>query len=138
VFVLAFDTTGSSLSLALIHGDKVLTKTLVDESNQHSELLIPEIEKILRSQNIWYQNLGLIVATKGPGSFTGTRVGLTAARILRATLNIPLILLPSDVVAKKEAGEIGLLGLQKFHEGESSSDMNPIYSIPPRISERKK
>ena len=91
MLVLAFDTSASGFSIALVEDQKLLAQTNFFESGKQSELLIPEIEKILRSQKIWYQDLGLIAATNGPGSFTGTRIALTTARTLKAALNIPLI-----------------------------------------------
>ncbi len=91
MFTLAFDTSAASLSTAILDDRKILAKNTIWESGKQSELLIPEIEKILKSQKIWYQDLGLIAATNGPGSFTGTRIALTTARIIKAATNIPLI-----------------------------------------------
>lgn len=93
--ILAFDTTSSTLSCALLDGEKTLAKNTIFESGKQSELLIPEIEKLLRSQNIWYKDLNLIAATNGPGSFTGTRIGLTCARTLKLATNLPLVLVNS-------------------------------------------
>lgn len=95
MLILAFDTTSSILSVALLQDDKLLAKNIVRESQRHSELLIPEIEKILHSQKIWYQDLDLIAVTNGPGSFTGSRIGLTAARTIKTATNLPLILVNS-------------------------------------------
>lgn len=138
MLILAFDTSGSALSVALLSEEKILAKNIISESGKQSELLIPEIEKLLRAQKIWYQDLSLIVATKGPGSFTGTRIGLTTARILKIATNLPLILINSDEVKNSEIHSIAFLGLEKFRNGEISTDLNPIYSAGPRISERKK
>lgn len=93
--VLAFDTTASTLSVALLLDDKILSKNTIFESGKQSELLIPEIEKILHQNKIWYQDLDLITTTNGPGSFTGTRIGLTCARTLKLATNIGLILVNS-------------------------------------------
>ncbi|MBU6140837.1 MAG: tRNA (adenosine(37)-N6)-threonylcarbamoyltransferase complex dimerization subunit type 1 TsaB [Proteobacteria bacterium] len=138
MLVLAFDTAGLELSVALLKEKKLLAKNTINEIGKQSELLIPEIEKILREQKIWYQDLDLIVTTKGPGSFTGTRIGLTVARIIKASTNLPLILINSDEVKNIEINSIALLGLERFCGGENSKDLNPIYSQGPRISERKK
>ena len=99
MLVLAFDTSISGFSLALFHNSKVIAKTTVTEVGKQSELLVLEIEKILRSQNIWYQNLDLITTSKGPGSFTGTRIGITCAKAIRLACDIPLILVSSLEVA---------------------------------------
>jgi tRNA threonylcarbamoyladenosine biosynthesis protein TsaB len=138
MFVLAFDTAGSGFSIALLNEDKVVDKNVISESGKQSELLILEIEKTLRSQKIWYQDLDLIVATKGPGSFTGTRIGLTAARTIKAATNLPLILINSDEVKNFEIDQIGFVGLEKFRQGEVTQDLSAIYAQGPRISERKK
>jgi len=100
--ILAFDTSASGFSVALLANKKILSKTVISESGKQSELLIPEIEKILFQNKIWYQNLDLIAATKGPGSFTGTRIGLSVARTLKLSTNLPLILVNScEAIAYK-------------------------------------
>lgn len=100
--ILAFDTSNSSLAITLLKNDKILAQNLILENGKQSELLIPEIENILRSQNIWYQDLDLIATTNGPGSFTGVRIGLTAARTINLATKTPLILLNClEVIAYK-------------------------------------
>jgi tRNA threonylcarbamoyladenosine biosynthesis protein TsaB len=102
VLTLALDTTSSSLSVAILDNKQILAQNIIFESGKQSELLIPEIEKILCQEKIWYQNLNLIAATNGPGSFTGSRIGLTAARILKLATNLPLILVNScETIAYK-------------------------------------
>jgi tRNA threonylcarbamoyladenosine biosynthesis protein TsaB len=93
--VLAFDTSSSSLSIALLDDGKILGKKTILESGKQSESLIFEIEEILRQNKIWYQDLNLMATTSGPGSFTGVRVGLTAARILKIATKVPLLLVNS-------------------------------------------
>lgn len=100
--ILAFDTTNSTLSVAILEDAKVLAKNTIYENGKQSELLIPEIEKVLKKCNIWYEDLNYIAATSGPGSFTGIRIGLSAARTLKIATNLPLILLDSlEVLAFK-------------------------------------
>lgn len=100
--LLAFDTTNSGISIAILQNSTLLAKTTISESGKQAEILIPEIEKILHAQKIWYQDLDLIAATKGPGSFTGVRIGMAVARTLRIATNLPLILIDSlEAVAFK-------------------------------------
>lgn len=89
--VLAFDTT-NNLSIALAEDQRIFSKIVISETGKQAELLIPEIEKILRENKIWYQDLDLICTTQGPGSFTGVRIGITAARALKLATNLPLIM----------------------------------------------
>lgn len=138
MLILAFDTCGSTLSVALLDEEKILVQNIIHESGRQSELLIPEIENILREQEVWYPDLGLIVATKGPGSFTGTRIGLTVARILKIATALPLILIDSNEVNNLEIGQIALVGKEKFQKGQVTQDLKAIYSQGPRISKRKK
>ncbi len=93
--ILAFDTTNSTLSVALLEDQKLLSKNTIVESGKQAEFLVSEIEKILHEHKIWYQDLDLITATQGPGSFTGVRIGLTVARTLKIATNKPLILINS-------------------------------------------
>lgn len=100
--ILAFDTTNSTLSVAILEKGEVLAKNTIYESSKQSELIITEIENILEKCGIWYDNLDYIAATSGPGSFTGIRVGLSVARTLKIATNLPLILLDSlEVLAFK-------------------------------------
>jgi tRNA threonylcarbamoyladenosine biosynthesis protein TsaB len=55
-------------------------------------MLIPLIEKSLNEAGIWYQDLDLISSIKGPGNFTGIRIGFSVAKIIKMATNIPLIM----------------------------------------------
>ena len=87
---------------------EIIAKNIILESGKQSELIIVEIEKILKSQNIFYQDLDLIATTKGPGSFTGTRIGITCAKTIKLAINKPVIFVTSLEVGaffQKEDGE---------------------------------
>lgn len=100
--ILAFDTSASGFSVAIAEDKKILSQKIITESGKQSEFLILEIEELLRKNKIWYQDLDLIATTNGPGSFTGTRIGLTAARTIKLATNLPLILVNScETVAYK-------------------------------------
>ena len=102
MYILAFDTTSNSLSIALNKDNTTLSEITISPSSNQSELLIPRIEEILKQNHIFYQDLSLIAATSGPGSFAGSRIGLTAARTIKLATKQPLILLNScQVIAFK-------------------------------------
>lgn len=104
--ILAFDTTSQTLSVALLKNNQTLAKNTIHESGKQSELLIPEIENLLTKNNIWYQDLDLIAVTHGPGSFTGSRIGLSVARTLKLATNLPLMLLNScEVIAHEHRNQ---------------------------------
>lgn len=89
--ILSFDTTNNSLSVAIVFDDQVIESKNFSQNSSQSEMLIPVIEECLRAAKIWYQDLDLIALTVGPGSFTGVRIGISAAKILRLAINKPVI-----------------------------------------------
>ena len=110
MLTLAFDTSSSALSIALFSNQKLLDKHTIFENSLQSQLIIVEIEKILKKNKIWYQDLDLIATINGPGSFTGIRIGLSVARTIKIAINKPLILVNScEAIAykyKKYQGKI--------------------------------
>ena len=92
--VLAIDTTGPRLQLALLGGEG-LDRSIDDIGKGHAELLFPRIEALLARNGLSYADLTRIAVTTGPGSFTGLRVGLAAARGLGLTLAIPVVGVPT-------------------------------------------
>ena len=68
----------------------------IDEIAQgHAELIFPRIEALLTRNGVAYDQLTRIAVTTGPGSFTGLRIGLSAARGLGLARHIPVIGIPS-------------------------------------------
>lgn len=94
ITLLAIDTAAPRLQLALRHQGVI--DTSVDEIAQgHAELIMPRIEALLKRNNVGFADLDRIAVTTGPGSFTGLRIGLSAARGLGLALEIPVIGVPS-------------------------------------------
>lgn len=92
--VLAIDTAGPRLQLALLAGGRV--ETLVEDMpTGQAERLFPAIAELLATAGVAYAGLGRIAVTTGPGSFTGVRIGLSAARGLGLALGVPVIGVPS-------------------------------------------
>lgn len=94
ITLLAIDTAAPRLQLALRHAGS--TDIAIDETAQgHAELILPRIEALLARNRVAYADLDRIAVTTGPGSFTGLRIGLSAARGLGLALAIPVIGVPS-------------------------------------------
>jgi tRNA threonylcarbamoyladenosine biosynthesis protein TsaB len=87
--VLAFDCAVSGLGVAVVRDGTPLAG-LVEGGRDQAATLLPAIEKALGQAGIGRRDLSLIAVTIGPGSFTGVRVGLAAARGLALGLGVPL------------------------------------------------
>jgi tRNA threonylcarbamoyladenosine biosynthesis protein TsaB len=92
--VLAFDCAVSGLAVAVVR-DGVRVASLREEGRDQAARLLPAIAATLAEARVEPKALALIAVTIGPGSFTGVRVGLAAARALAFGLNIPLAGIPT-------------------------------------------
>ena len=89
--ILAFDTTFKFCSVALMKNNKVFSLVNKGVSFQHSETIIPLIEKILSRSRTRLQDINFLSVTHGPGMFTGVRVGLSVAKGFSISLGIPIV-----------------------------------------------
>lgn len=80
MYVLAFDTTAAQCSIILQKDGTVLDKFNQRMDFGQSEALIPEIKAMLIRQQLDFSELNLVVVCAGPGSFTGVRASISAAR----------------------------------------------------------
>ena len=88
---LAFELSSPQLSVAVARGDLLLSQLSRSGQRQHAETLVPMIEEALQAAGVAREELELIAVGRGPGSFTGIRMAVTAAKILAAFLPTRLI-----------------------------------------------
>jgi tRNA threonylcarbamoyladenosine biosynthesis protein TsaB len=91
VTVLAIDTTSEFGSIALVHGDCVVEEVPLHSTDGFSHMIFQAIERLLERHSLELANLGGFAAASGPGSFTGVRVGLTAAKGLAEATGRPAV-----------------------------------------------
>ena len=89
--ILAIETTGKYGSAALIDSEGNLFSSEAHDGNDHLRELISTIDKTLSEADYKKEELTHVAASVGPGSFTGIRIGVTAARTLSQMLKIPCI-----------------------------------------------
>lgn len=86
MFNLAFDTTAQSCSVILTKDSVTLYKSVQKMDFGQSEALMPAIKAALDANNLKMKDIDLITVCTGPGSFTGVRSSLSAARTLELAL----------------------------------------------------
>ena len=89
--ILAFDTAMSGISIGAVNKDGKSAQRVRETARGQAAHLIPLIQETLEEIDVSFQDLDVIGVTRGPGSFTGLRIGLTTARTLGLSLNIPVI-----------------------------------------------
>ncbi len=94
MIALALDAATDLLSAALLTDDGVYYME-IDAGLRHSERLLEMTDALLASARLAPSALGLVACMKGPGSFTGLRIGMSAAKGIAASLGIPLFAEPT-------------------------------------------
>ena len=92
--ILAIDTSALVLSVALAAKTGVFC-TEIDGGPSHSELLMECVDSLCKMAGISPSDLNLASCMKGPGSFTGLRIGFSSAKGLAMALGIPMVAIPT-------------------------------------------
>lgn len=90
-FLLAIETATAFGSVALFSADRLIASTEIRKQQSHARLLLPIIEQLLDNLDIKPASLAAIGVSRGPGSYTGLRVGVSTAKGLCYSLQKPLI-----------------------------------------------
>lgn len=102
--VLAIDTSNYPLGIAITDDHQVIGEYITNIKKNHSVRVMPAIETLCKECDVKPADLEKIVVAEGPGSYTGVRIGVTIAKTLAWTLQIPLVGVSSlEVVASAAA-----------------------------------
>lgn len=93
--LLAIDTSAGTDVAVVSEGGRVLAQSRTVDTRRHAEIIGPSISYVLREAGIGPQHITQVVCGMGPGSFTGLRVGIAAARTFAFARNLPLVPMPS-------------------------------------------
>ena len=80
--ILAVDTAGKTVGVALLQDDRLLYECYLDADMTHSETLMPLIDTALKLCGLTCADIDLYGVNAGPGSFTGLRIGLAAVAVV--------------------------------------------------------
>lgn len=103
-YILNIETATKNCSVALAkEGKTILCKEIAEEGYSHAERLHVFIEVVIKEAGITFQDLSAIAVSQGPGSYTGLRIGVSAAKGLCYALDIPLIAVDTLQVLASQA-----------------------------------
>ena len=89
--ILALETSAKSVSAAVTENGAVLASAYQNRGLTHSVTLMPLIDGMLRTAGLSLDDIGLIAAANGPGSFTGLRIGVAAVKGMAQVLQKPCV-----------------------------------------------
>jgi tRNA threonylcarbamoyladenosine biosynthesis protein TsaB len=102
--LLAIETATEACSVALIHGDELIARSEI-APRRHTELVLPMADALLAEAGIGRHALDAIAVGRGPGAFTGVRLGVSLAQGMALALNLPVITISSLAALALEAPE---------------------------------
>jgi tRNA threonylcarbamoyladenosine biosynthesis protein TsaB len=110
-FILNIETATKNCSVSLSkNGDTVSLKEYAGQGYTHAEKLHVFIDEVFKEAGLAYSDLSAVAVSKGPGSYTGLRIGVSAAKGLCYALNIPLIAIDTlELLARKISVNDGVI-----------------------------
>lgn len=130
--VLAIDTALCGVSVGIVAANGHLVSRMVETARGQAAILIPTIQEVVDEAECEFADIDLIVCSKGPGSFTGLRIGLSTARTMALSLDKPIIGLNTlDVMSQHYQIDRPLLVVletkrQDFYARYYGAQHNPI------------
>ena len=80
MIILALDSTAQTGAVALCRDEKLVASFTLNTGNTHSETLLPSVEAVLKLGDVSVDDVDLFAISKGPGSFTGVRIGAATVK----------------------------------------------------------
>ncbi len=103
MYILHIETSTQICSLAISHEKELVGSLDLAEGMNHTALLAPAIDRLLKSTSLRPKDLAAISVSSGPGSYTGLRVGSSTAKAMAYSLHIPILAIPTLLSLAKAA-----------------------------------
>ncbi|MCL5113343.1 MAG: tRNA (adenosine(37)-N6)-threonylcarbamoyltransferase complex dimerization subunit type 1 TsaB [Patescibacteria group bacterium] len=129
-YILTLRTDNPTAELGLFNKNQKVDYFKYRHFNQLSEDLLIKIEKLFNKNKLKFSDLSGIIVYKGPGSFTGLRIGISLANALSYSLNKPIIGSMTENWIK--------LGIKELLLGKNQKIVIPKYGALAHITEAKK
>lgn len=93
--LLVLDSSGLVASVALIEDDRLIAEYTTGNKLTHSQTLLPMLDEVIKRTSFDMKDIDAIAIAKGPGSFTGLRIGAATAKGLGLALDKPIVPVPT-------------------------------------------
>lgn len=128
--ILAVESSGSSLSIAISENSNIVTEYFYNAGKIHSDVLVPLVEKIVKGAKWELKDIDKFAVSCGPGSFTGIRVAMSVIKTLAQTLSKPIVSIDTLEILKNQLG-------RRFRECRSSR-LSGLRRTTPRSRSKKR
>lgn len=133
--ILAIDSSAKAASVCIVNEEKIIGEFFINTSLTHSQTLMPMTEQLLKNTEMTIDEVDAIAVNAGPGSFTGVRIGVAAAKGLAFPKNLPCV-----SVSTLESMAYNLLGTDcvvcAVMDARCSQVYNAIFRIKGETVER--
>lgn len=89
--ILSIDTASNLCTVSVLENTTCIKELIVNDARNHSEKIMPAIEQILKDTKLTLKDIELVVCDKGPGSFTGIRIGVGTVLAFKDSLNLKCV-----------------------------------------------
>ena len=131
MYILGIETTGAFASVALMKDDELTGHVHGNDRFSHLQNLMPQVQQVVKSSKLSIGDIDVIAVSRGPGSFTGIRIGVSSARALSQMLDIPCVAVSSLEGLAMRAAE----GISETQDGEATKPDNML--ICPMLDARR-
>jgi tRNA threonylcarbamoyladenosine biosynthesis protein TsaB len=130
MIILSLKTDQEMAEISLHDGQTQLAEIKWQAHRELSTTLFTKIDELLASQSKHLKDVQGIVCFEGPGSFTGLRIGLTAANALAYALGLPIV--------ARQGDDWLLDGIKALESGEDQKVAIPFYGSEAHITQQKR
>lgn len=93
--ILAVDSSGLVASVAIVEDDNLVAEYTMNYKKTHSQTLLPMLDEIVKMTETKLESVDALAVAKGPGSFTGLRIGVATVKGLALSLDKPIVGIPT-------------------------------------------
>ena len=89
-YYLLLDSSNTSLTVGLANEEKLIDFISYEAWQTQSEHMIPELDELLDKYNVAREDIGGVMVSIGPGSYTGVRIAITISKVIGLALEVPV------------------------------------------------